>query len=477
MSMIAKPLVAQCPECDNQRALLDAALQRIADLEAEVRDLRQQLNRNSSNSSIPPSADPPGAPKPVVKRPTGRKPGGQPGHPGHHRERLSAERVNHVIRYVSTTCLRCHHPLPKEPTPHDPEPRWHQVAELPELAAVVTEHQGHSRLCPECGLLNHAEIPAAVRAHVIGPRLAAVMSYLSGCHHDGKRGVEEIVETVFQVPVSLGTVVTLEQEMSAALAAPHDEARQAVHTAATKNVDETGWKQAGRKCWLWAAATATAAFFVIHTRRNFAGLQALLGEMIQGIVSSDRWSAYNRLPLHLRQICWAHLKRDFQKCIERGAPALSIGQAGLTAVEDLFQHWWDFRQRRLDRAGLQLALEPIAQKLQTALEQGCGCADQKTATFCANVLALYPALWLFAKVEGVEPTNNHIERMLRPGVLWRKNAFGSHSESGCRFAERMLTVVQTLRLQRRHVVDYLHQALVAHRSGQPAPRLLMTTGT
>jgi transposase len=476
MSARANPSVTPCPECDRHRALLAAALQRIADLEAEVRDLRQQLHRNSSNSSIPPATDPPGAPKPVVKRPTGRKPGAQPGHPGHHRQRLPAERVNHVIRYVPTTCLRCHHPLPDAPASHDPEPRWHQVAELPELAAVVTEHQGHSRICPGCGLLNHAEIPAEVRAHVIGPRLAAVMSYFSGCHHDGRRGVEEIVETVFQVPVSLGTIAALEQEMSAALATPHDEARQAVHSAAAKNVDETGWKRAGQKCWLWAAATATVAFFVIHARRNFAGLQALLGEAIQGIVCSDRWSAYNRLPLALRQICWAHLKRDFQKCVDRGGPAVVIGQAGLQAVEDLFRHWWDFRQRKTDHAGLQRALRPIEQELQAALEQGRACADQKAATFCANVSALYPALWLFATVEGVEPTNNHIERMLRPGVLWRKNAFGSHSEAGCRFVERMLTVVQTLRLQKRHVVDYLHQALVAHRSGQPAPKLLMSTG-
>jgi transposase len=475
MSASAHPSVAPCPECDRQRALLEAALQRIAALEAEVRDLRQQLNRTSSNSSIPPSTDPPGAPKPVVKRPTGRKPGGQPGHPGHCRERLPAERVNHVIRYVPTTCLRCHHPLPDEGAPHDPEPRWHQVAELPELAAVVTEHQGHSRTCPECGLLNHAEIPAEVRAHVIGPRLAAVMSYFSGCHHDGKRGVEEIVETVFQVPVSLGTVVALEQEMSTALTAAHAEAQQAVRSAAVKNVDETSWKRAGQKCWLWAAATATVAFFAIHGRRGFDGLQALLGETIQGIVCSDRWSAYNRLSLHLRQICWAHLKRDFQKCVDRGGPALVIGQAGLRAVEDLFRHWWDFRQRRLDRAGLQRVLEPVVQELQAALEQGRDCADQKAATFCANVLGLYPALWLFATVEGVEPTNNHIERILRPGVLWRKNAFGSHSESGCRFAERMLTVVQTLRLQKRHVVDYLHHALAAHRSGLPAPVLLIDT--
>jgi transposase len=171
-----------------------------------------------------------------------------------------------------------------------------------------------------------------------------------------------------------------------------------------------------------------------------------------------------------------HLKRDFQKCVDRGGSAVAIGQAGLKAVEDVFRLWRDFRQRQVSRADLQTGLESVIQELQEALEQGRTCADPKVATFCTNVLALYPALWLFATVEGVEPTNNHIERLLRPGVLWRKNAFGNHSEAGCRFAERILTVVQTLRLQKRQVVDYLHQALVAHRSGQPAPKLLMTTG-
>jgi transposase len=476
MSAGASSPVASCPECVKLRALLEAALQRIAELEVEVRDLRGQLARNSSNSSSPPSADPPSAPKPVVKRPTGRKPGGQPGHPGHHRERLPAERVDDTIRYVPTTCVRCHSPLPETPAPGDPEPTWHQVAELPERPVTITEYQGHTRRCPGCGLLNHAAIPPAIRAHTLGPRLAAAMSYFSGCHHDGKRGVQEIVETVFQVPVSLGTVVALEQEMSAALAAAHAEAGQAVREAPVKNVDETGWKQAGQRRWLWAAATATVAFFVIHTRRGWDGLQALLGATIQGIVGSDRWSVYNKVALHLRQICWAHLKRDFQKCHDRGGAAVAIGQAGLKAVEDVFQLWWDFRQRRLERAALQAGLGPVIQDLQEALEHGRTCADAKVATFCTNVLALYPALWLFATVEGIEPTNNHIERMLRPGVLWRKNAFGNHSEAGCRFTERILTVVQTLRLQKRHVVDYLHQALVAHRSGQPAPKLLMTTG-
>jgi transposase len=182
------------------------------------------------------------------------------------------------------------------------------------------------------------------------------------------------------------------------------------------------------------------------------------------------------LPLEQRQICWAHLKRDFQKLIDRGGPAEAIGRVGLDVVECLFADWWEFRGGELGRPGLQARLDPVARELQGVLEQGCSCADSKAATFCVNVLALYPALWLFAAIEGVEPTNNHAERILRPGVLWRKNAFGCHSAAGCRFVERMLTVVQTLRLQNRPVLDYLDRAIVAHRAGLPAPQLLGPTG-
>jgi transposase len=217
-----------CPECARLRALLEDQGHRIATLEAHIRDLQAQLNRNASNSSIPPSANPPGAPKPVAKAPTGRKPGGQPGHRGHYRQRMPPDRVDHVVAYVPETCTRCQGPLPAEPQPGDPEPAWHQVAELPVLAAIVTEHQAHARTCPHCGQLTCATIPAEVRAHTIGPRLAAVMSYLRGRHHRGKRGVQEIVQAVFEVPISLGTVAALEQQTRAALAGAHDEARQAL---------------------------------------------------------------------------------------------------------------------------------------------------------------------------------------------------------------------------------------------------------
>jgi transposase len=322
-----------CLECIRLRRELDAALARIAVLEAQVRELLAQLQRNSSNSSTPPSANPPGAPKPVVKTPTGRKPGGQPGHTGHYRHRLPPERVKIVVPYVPTICTHCQAPLPTEPAPTDPEPTWHQVAELPELAAIITEHQGHARICPDCGHLNRGEIPPAIRAHVIGPRLTAVMSYFSSRHHIGRRGVEEVVETVFDVPTSLGSIVTLEAETSAALAGPYQEAQAAVREAPVKNTDESGWSEKGQKRWLWTAATATVAYFVIHLRRSFKGLQALLGETITGVICSDRWAAYSKLPLELRQICWAHLKRDFQKLVDRGGPANAIGRVGLEVVE------------------------------------------------------------------------------------------------------------------------------------------------
>lgn len=445
----------------------------MAELTERVRDLEARLNRNASNSSMPPSANPPQAPPPVVKKPTGRKPGGQPGHTAYLRQRLPADRLTQPVRhYRPDTCEACHHDLPSAPGPNDPEPHWHQVVELPESPVEVIEHQAHGRTCPGCGHVTWAKIPQDIRAHSCGPRLTAGMSYLSSVVHASKRGIEEFVETAFRVPIALGTVSNLEREMSAALAEAHAEAQRAVQEAAAKNVDETGWKRAGDQCWLWGAATTAVVCFVIAPSRGAAGLAALLGQKIKGVVSSDRWSVYGRLKLGLRQLCWAHLKRDFQKLVDRGGDAQDIGEMGLDAVDLIFDHWHSFRGGGLDRDQLRRKIAPVRHALREWLALGCACKDAKAAAFCANLLAAEPALWTFVRRAGVEPTNNHIERLLRPGVLWRKNAFGCHSDGGCRFVERILTAVQTLRLQKRPVLEFLYQSLLAHRQGQMAPQLL-----
>jgi len=437
-----------------------------------VAELEARLGTNASNSSTPPSANPPGAPRPVVKTPTGRKPGGQPGHPAHLRRRLPPRRLTRTIPFVPSHCDRCHAPLPPNPGPDDPEPTWHQVAELPPLAAQVTEYQGHYRTCPCCGTLNHAAIPADLKAHSVGPRLAAALAYLAGSHRVSKRGLEEIAQDLCDVPLALGTIANLEAQMSAALAPAHAEALEAVRDAAVKNVDETSWKLGGQLCWLWLAATGTVAAFLIHARRGWEALAALLGDTVKGFVCSDRWSAYARLSPYCRQICWAHLRRDFQKLVDRGGAAARLGKKLQRIATRVFEEWHLFRGGTFGRRALQNHLDGVGRELERVLRSGRRCADAKAATFCDNLLALQPAVWRFVVTEGIEPTNNHAERLLRRGVLWRKSSFGCTSEAGCRFVERLLTVVQTRRLQGRSVLRYLYDALVAHRSGRPTPSLL-----
>jgi transposase len=474
-----------CPGC-RQRDQRIAALQReVADLKAQwqrlrrlVADLRAKLQkardrgqRNSSNSSLPPSANPPDAPKRTPKKPSGRKPGGQPGHPPYPRQRLPAARLTKVIPFIPDTCSHCQAPLPAQPGANDPEPTWHQVAELPECIAQITEYQGHGRTCPCCSRVTYAKIPDDIRRCSVGPRLAAALAYLSGSPHVSKRGLEEIADTLFQAPVALGTVSNLEAEMSAALQPAHAQAQEAVRDAKVKNVDETGWKEAGKRRWLWLASTAQVACYLIHTGRGAAALLALLGGKIKGIFISDRWRVYERIRLSCRQICWAHLQRDFQKLVDLGGAAKKYGQAGLAIAALLFQEWKLFRGGGSRRA-LQRELEPARAALRDWLERGARCSSPKAATLCANLLKLEPALWTFLYKEGVEPTNNHGERLARSGVLWRKIAFGCHSERGCRFVERILTVVQTLRLQKRPVLDFLYRSLLAHRTGDTPPKLV-----
>jgi transposase len=261
-----------CPGCFERDARIAALELRVAELEALVRDLTARLGPNANNSSLPPSANPPQAPKPVVKTPTGKKPGAQPGHPAHRKRRLPPERLQRTVPFLPERCRHCQAALPSQPGPDDPEPTWHQVAELPETAAQVTEYQGHFRTCPGCGrsgLLRR-----------LSPRQQA------------RPGRDR--RSLVRVPLALGTVSHLESQMSAALAAPHTEALEAMRQAEVKHVDETGWKQAGQKRWLWLAATTHLAVFLIHARRSFAALRALLGSGVIGYLCSDRWSVYDK---------------------------------------------------------------------------------------------------------------------------------------------------------------------------------------
>jgi len=419
-----------------------------------------------------PSQNPLGADKPVEKKKSTRKRGAQPNHPPHLKQLLPAEQVTETKHFVPDECAKCQAELPKDAGPSDPAPKRFQTIELPPIVLDVTEYQAHTRTCPCCGHVNQATIPAEIRAHSVGPRLTAALSYLTGNLGLSKRNVEELAADLFGAPISLGTIANLEQEVSAALEPAHQEALEAVRQAEVKFADETSWKLWGTLCWLWAAATANVAAFVIHPKRSAAGLAALLGEQIYGILHSDRYNVYLQVPEERRQLCWAHLKRDFQKIVDNGGPSQFVGRRGLRIVKEVFAAWHAFQKGSITRQRLQELIAPLQRRLQNALLEGGWGDDARVAKFCENLLTLEPALWTFVTTEGVEPTNNFMERLLRRAVLWRKRSFGCNSEAGCRFVERILTVVQTCRLHGKNALEYLHTAINNHRQGHPCPGLL-----
>lgn len=458
--------VSECPGC---RALLarNAELEaRVLALEGQVRDLLDKLK--PPQPPRPLTAQPP-AP---AKKPTGKKPGGQPGHPPHLKVLVPVERVHEVVTYIPQRCRKCDKPLPAKAGPKDPEPTRHQLAELPPVAAEITEYQGHARTCPCCGEVTWATIPAEIRAHSLGSRLTAALLYFVGVHGVSKRGVEEIAEQLFEVPIALGTVANREQELSLALVPAHEEARAAIAAAPIKHADETGWKEAGKKRWLWVAATASVVYFAIHARRNLGALKRLVGKSLSGILCSDRWCVYDDWPGQ-RQLCWAHIKRNWEKKIEGGGAAKRVGEAWLEVQWRVFELWHLFRDKGCTRQSLDERMVPLYIELWQVLASGQRSRDRTLVRFCQRLADRYVHLWTFVLVEGVEPTNNHAERVQRRAVLWRRRSFGCHSAEGCRFVERILTVVQTLRLQQRSVLEFLSTTIAAHRAGMQAPRLVM----
>lgn len=454
------------------QVLLGAALERIRQLEEENAQLREQVGQNSTNCSKPPSADPPGTVRPRKNKRRGRRPGGQPGHPKHERELVPAEQVQQVVEVVPERCKKCQHKLSGQ----DAAPQRHQVVELPPVAAQVTEYRCHQLECAACGTLTRGEVPPEA-ASAFGERLGGLVCLLVGKYRLSKRLVCEALSDMVGVKLSVGSVSNLEQEMSAALQTPMAEAEQYVRQADMVNVDETGWKQGvkrGRaaRAWLWVFATALVVVFRIATSRGGQVARHVLGQDFTGWLISDRWSAYDWYDPGLRQLCWSHLTRDFQGFIDRGGTGGRIGRKLMAERNRMFKWWHRVRDGTLARKTFQRRMRKVEQTVGELLRQAQAYAEKKTAGMAKQILKLEKCLWTFVDVPGVEPTNNYGERTLRQGVIYRKISFGTRSALGSRFIERILTAVTTLKQQKRHALEFLRQALWAHRRGLPPPSLL-----
>jgi len=441
-------------------------------LKERVADLEARLKQSSRNSSLPPSADPPSAPPRPRKAASGRRPGGQPGHEGRHRRLFAPEQVDEVYEHWPERCGCCARLFGEHERLEVAAPQRHQVAELPPIAVTVSEHRLHRLRCPACTAETRAELPADVPRGAFGPRLQAAVVTLAVRNRVSRRDSTELVRELFGAELSTGSVEAIVSRAGAALAAPYADLRAEIERAPALHVDETGWRTAGERRTLWGALSGRAALFRIAPDRHQRQLKALLGAEFAGIACSDRWWAYDYLDPQRRQVCWAHLLRDFTAHSEGLAAQKQFGEAGLALAAGVFAAWDEYRLDG-DRARLLARIAPLKDELRTLLERGSrkSTKTKRHRLFAHNLLKLWPALWTFTTIDGVEPTNNHAERGLRGAVIYRKLSLGSQSEHGERTIERLLSASLTCRLQRRSLFAYLTDVLNARIRGDPIPLL------
>jgi transposase len=368
-------------------------------------------------------------------------------------------------------CRGCGADLPKSAC-SGLEPLPHQFAEIPSIEPFVTEVRQFRACCPRCHLTTLADLPPGVPDGAFGPNLRALVVLLSGRFRMSRREVVEFSAEALGLSISVGSVSNVCLRVGQALMLPVREVKEEIRKADVVHADESGWRQRGIRHWVWVAATSTLAFFRIARKRGAEVVREILGESFGGCIVTDRWSAYSVIPEDRRQICWAHLIRDFQGFVDRGGEGSSFGESGLELSKRLFTIWDPYMRGEMSRQAMTTKMGQVECELGELLEGGHHSPDKKVRSFCKKLLELAPSLFLFSRVPGVEPTNNRAERALRPIVLWRKGSFGTACAKGSRFVERMMTVVMTCRLQGRPVLPYLEEVCRTWDRGQRAPPLV-----
>jgi len=342
----------------------------IGDKEKQIADLERQLalrKQNSTNSSKPPSSDGLAGdpcPRGSTKKKKGRKPGGQPGHRGTHRPLVPPERVDEIRHILPEQCQGCGKALPQELAKAKTigDPQRHQVTELPAMRARITEHQVHGVAC-ECGAITYAGLPPELRGN-FGPQLMALVAYWTVVCRMPRRVVERVLEQVLGIEMSLGSTQKCWEEASQAVAPTCQELEEKLKEEPVVNADETGWRRNADKRYLWAFV---ALQYVVYTVANRSSevLVRVLGAAFQGVLCSDRFSAYFKYHSGKAQLCWAHLKRTLLGMLDlsKNSVVQQFCRDALAQHARLFRLWHKFRSGLIDRQQLRERAISIEKRL------------------------------------------------------------------------------------------------------------------
>lgn len=441
--------------------LLRQAFERIMKLE-------EQLKLNSNNSSKPPSTDQKGnTPPKISKKRKSRK--------GKFRQLYPAERVDYQVKCDRESCTHCgSHSVSLLDIP----PEVFQQVELPEVRAIVTEYLLQKYRCDSCAKQSVADLPEGIPDSAFGPKLMGFFAYLTGTLHIAKREAIQLIKNLYDVDIGLGSAPNIEERVANAL----DPVYQRIHHVVIesefcKHFDETGWRDSGKRSYVWLASCEVAAFFMIHPHRNAEAFKRLIKEKDPSNFAAvtDRYVTYNVIG-KLQQFCLAHLIREFRLYSQRDGPDQEIGKVLEQKLSKACQTHGKYRENKITLKQRNLRLGHCKRQVEDWLYFGMANGSDELSGLCGRLLDNFDKLWTFTKVEGMEPTNNLAERDLRKLVVWRKKSYGTRSDRGQRFVERITSVTQTLKRHGQNVLHFIQQAVISSSRGEEIPLICTSLG-
>jgi len=439
----AMDLARRFKELPKRPATMDAAYQIIQDLWQGLQTCLEMLELNSSNSSLPPSQDRlSGKPKDRIPRePSGKNRGAQKGHVAHTRDLVPESEVDQIERHFPDTRCECGVEIVIDPTPQSRR----QIFDLPAITFTVTEHQRFGGTCPCCNRSVSAKLPRDIPTGQMGPGLIAWMALMSGHFRLSIRSIQNLLAMQWGLSFSTGAISESQESVADWLEPLVDHIGATVRQAPVAHADETTHFQGQSRQWLWVLCTPQLALFMVHASRAMKAARQLL-ENFSGILITDRHGAYGIHPMAQRQLCWAHVIRNLERISGRkGDPGiLGLWLVKFARIIIQLEHRWRNSGYRSEHYRRRLLA--ARDNFRIALEQGHQAHyRQRTGNACKALLDEEPMLWRCLESPGLDLTNNHAERAIRPYVIWRKTSFFSQSERGDLFRARVMTVSESCR--------------------------------
>ena len=459
---------------------LEEAQHLIDELWAQLVEKERQANRNSKNSSQPPSVNGPGQPsgKSIASPPrdntkASRKPGAQPGHKGHRRPLLPTSQAAAVYQHYCPSRCACGGSVIR----HREAGYRHQIMDIPEVIPYrMEEHQLFHGECERCGQRHKARLPETVSPTQMGPNLLSLVGVLAGHYHLSIGLTRELVRDLFGLTFSVGAYSQAQGQLSPMLTRTHQALHEAVSQEAIQFADETRHQRGKEKRWMWLLTSQNFAYFLTRALRNKrAGRKLLDKRNPLSVLVTDHYPVYTAIvDSSVHQLCWAHVLRNLNEMAECPGYTGQVGQQLVGIALLVFRTQHRFEQGKLNFHHYQRRMRRLRKAFRLTLEKGCRVPIGRQAGRCEHVLKAEALYWTFLKNEHIPLTNNEAERRLRSYVLWRKGSYGVRSHRGELFRQRILSFSATCRLQKKPLLASLQNIVQAVMGRNPYPDVFQT---